>query len=228
MRDAILSIVPNTHKKKQTESDRKKQRDLRVAELSINVIPEESRRSSRSASQAILASELHEAVCLCMEKRLFMPTIGLLRSLIDTCVLGIWFLKYAKDEEIVDSVAHLSTPEIVKSCFNARDQAMFDFIFEELEGTTNQLYRDVLHPSIHGDALHVGMRLRDQKSTKTWVHECITRANVVYIYFLLQFGVKIPEELKKYINTPRVESIKRMTAMFEQPEWRGMADPLSG
>jgi hypothetical protein len=192
-----------------------------VAELSINLVPEAERRSSRSARQAILASELHEAIGLCMEKSLFMPTLALLRSLIDTCVLGIWFLKYAKDEEIVDSVAHLSTPEIVKNCFDARDQVMFDFIFEELEGTRNQLYRDVLHPSIHGDALHVAMRLRDQKSKKTWVHECIIRTNVIYVYFFLQFGIKLPKELK--VNLARV---KAMMAMFEGPEWR-MADPLS-
>jgi hypothetical protein len=42
---------------------------------------------------------------------------ALLRSLIDTCVLAIWFLRYATDEEIRDSVAHLSIPEIVKKRF---------------------------------------------------------------------------------------------------------------
>jgi hypothetical protein len=225
LRDAILNTVPNTPKK--PKDDRKKQRDLRVADLSINLIPEEGRRSSRSASQAILASELHEAISLCLENRLFMPTLALLRSLIDTCVLGIWFLKYAKDDEIVDSVAYLSTPEIIRNNFDTRDQEMFDFIFEEIQGTNNQLYRDVLHPSIHGDALHVAMRLRDQKSTKTWVHRCIVHTNVVYVYFLLQFAGKIPEELKNYIDAERVQSIKRMNAMFKEPEWQGMADPLS-
>jgi hypothetical protein len=219
---------PNAQETKTLKNDRKKQRDLRVAELSINLVPEAGRRFSRAGRQAILASELHEAICLCMDKRLFMPTLGLLRSLIDTCVLGIWFLKYAKNEEITDSVAHLSTPEIVKNCFDGTDQSMFDFIFEELQGTKNELYRDVLHPSIHGDALHVGMRLRDQKSTKTWVHECVTRTNVVYVYFLLQVAVKIPPaELENYIAPVRLESIKRMGAMFKEPEWQGMADPLS-
>jgi hypothetical protein len=227
--DAILNTVPNTQKKAKVKVDRKKQRDLRVAELSINLIPEENRRSSRAASQAILASELHEAICLCLENNLFMPTFALIRSLIDTCALGIWFLKYAKDEEIIDSVAHLSTPEIVKTCFDARDQVMFGFIFEEIQGTNNQVYRDVLHPSIHGDALHVAMRLRDKKSTKTWVHKCVVNTNAIYIYFFLQFGVdgKLPEELNKYMNAARVQSMKRLNAMFEKPEWRGMADPLS-
>lgn len=210
------------------KTDRKKQRDIRVAELSINLVPEAERRYSRAGRQAVLAAELREAICLCMQNRLFMPTLGLLRSLIDTCALGIWLLKYAKDEEIADSVAHLSTPEIVKNCFAGTDQSMFEFIFEQLRGTKNELYRDVLHLSIHGDALHVGMRLRDQKSKKTWVHECVIRTNVVYVYFLSQMAANIPPaELKDYIAPVKVESIKRMGAMFKEPEWRGMADPLS-
>jgi hypothetical protein len=106
-------------------AERKKTRDLRVADLSIKLIPEEDQRASRSAAQAILASELHEAICLCLQNRLFMPTLALLRSLIDTCVLGIWFSKYAKDTEVVDSVAHLSTPEIVEKQFDKPDRAMF-------------------------------------------------------------------------------------------------------
>jgi len=53
-----------------------------------------------------------------------MPLTALLRSLIDTCVLGIWFLKYAKDEEVADSVAHLSMPEMVKSRFLAEDRML--------------------------------------------------------------------------------------------------------
>jgi hypothetical protein len=44
-----------------------------------------------------------------------MPLAALLRSLIDTSVLGIWFLKYAKDEAITESVAHLSTPDLVRT-----------------------------------------------------------------------------------------------------------------
>jgi hypothetical protein len=47
---------------------------------------------------------------------------------------------------------------------------MFAFVFEEVRETD---YRDVLHPSIHGDALHIAMRLRDGNSKKMWVHKRI-------------------------------------------------------
>ena len=145
--------------------------DRRIASLSLDLIPQENRRTSRSLSQALLAGELHDAVILCLKESKLMPTAALLRSLIDTCVLGIWLLRYAKDEEVPDSVARLSTPEIVKNVFVGIDQNMFAFVFEEVKGTDHQFYRDVLHPSIHGDALHIAMRLRDEKSRSTWVSQ---------------------------------------------------------
>ena len=105
--------MSNTQKSKQV--DRRKRRDQKVADLSISLVPKEDQRSPRSLNQALLAGELHDAVFLCLKDKKLMPLAALLHSLIDTCVLGIWFLKYAKDEEITDSVAHLSTPEIVKT-----------------------------------------------------------------------------------------------------------------
>ncbi|WP_058186187.1 hypothetical protein [Terracidiphilus gabretensis] len=192
----------------------KKKRDERIADLSINLIPKERRREVRAANQALLASELQEAVRICLENDLLMPTPTLLRSLIDTCVLGVWILKYAKDGEVTDSVAHLNTPALVKEQFKDRDQQMFDFMFEKVKGTENELYRDVLHPSVHGDALHVAMRMRDKESEKAWIHRCIVHTNVVFSYFLLQFKGKLPPELNEALTGSGLESVKKMNALL--------------
>jgi hypothetical protein len=138
-------------------SDRRKKRDQRVAALSINLVPKTDRRSVRCLNQALPAGEVHDTIFLCLKDGLVMPPAALLRSLIDTCVLGMWLLNYAADEEISDGVAHLSTPEIVQKHFASEDQRMFAFGFEEVHGTDHQFYRDVVHPSIHGDALHIGI-----------------------------------------------------------------------
>jgi hypothetical protein len=55
-----------------------------------------------------------------------------------------------------------------------------------INATDHEFYRDVLHPSIHGDALHLAMRVRDQASKRTWVHKCLFHAN--YVHMLLQFA----------------------------------------
>ncbi len=104
-----------TKKKLSPGEERRRKRDTRVAALSISQIPKENQRSTRSLNQALLAGELQDAIILCLKDNKLMPLAALLRSLIDTCVLGIWFLKYAKDEEIIESVAHLSTPDLVRT-----------------------------------------------------------------------------------------------------------------
>jgi hypothetical protein len=96
-----------TKKKLSPGEERRRKRDTRVAALSISQIPKENQRSTRSLNQALLAGEPHDAIILCLKDNKLMPLATLLRSLIDTCVLGIWFLKHAKDEEITESVAHL-------------------------------------------------------------------------------------------------------------------------
>jgi hypothetical protein len=118
--------------------------------------------------QALLAGDLRDAIVL-TKRREINAHSSPLGSLIDTCVLGIWLLKYAKDQEIADSVAHPNTPDIVMNTFKGQDQSMFAFVFEEVRGTDHQFYRDLLHPSIHGDALHIAMQLRDEKSRRTRV-----------------------------------------------------------
>lgn len=209
-------------------ADRRKKRDQRVAASSITLVPVANQRSARSLNQALLAGELHDATVLCLKERLVMPTAALLRSLIDTCVLGIWFLRYATDEEIRDSVAHLSTPEIVKKRFVNEDQRMFAFVFEEVRGTDHQFYRDVLHPSIHGDALHIAMRLRDDNSRKTWVHKCIFHANHVYTHFLLQLAQsgQVPAHLHEYFKNESTKSLQAMAALLKHPDWQGVDEHL--
>jgi len=104
-----------TKKKLSPGEERKRKHDTRVAALSISQVPKENQRSTRSLNQALLAGELHDAIILCLKDNKLMPLAALLRSLIDTSVLGIWFLKYAKDEAITESVAHLSTPDLVRT-----------------------------------------------------------------------------------------------------------------
>jgi hypothetical protein len=87
---------------------RKRNRDRRVAALSLDLVPAQNQRAIRALNQALLAGELHDAIALCLQSNLLMPLAALLRSLIDTSVLGIWLLKYATDEEVSDSVALLA------------------------------------------------------------------------------------------------------------------------
>ena len=210
-------------------ADLRRKRDQRIASLSLDLIPQENRRTTRCLSQALLAGELHDAIILCLKESKIMPTAALIRSLIDTSVLGIWLLKYAKDEEVPDSVAHLSTPEIVKNVFVGKDQNMFAFVFEEVKGTDHQFYRDVLHPSIHGDALHIAMRLRDEKSRRTWVHKIIFHVNHVYVYFMLQFAESglVPPQMHEYFKNESVKSLQMMTTLLNHPDWKGTDQHLS-
>jgi hypothetical protein len=209
--------------------DRKRKRDRRIASLSLDLIPQENRRTIRSLNQALLAGELHDAIILCIKESKSMPTAALLRSLIDTSVLGIWLLKYAKDEEVSDSVAHLSTPEIVKNVFVGKDQSMFAFVFEEVKDTDHQFYRDVLHPSIHGDAMHIAMRLRDEKSRRTWVHKVIFHTNHVYVHFMLQFAESglVPAQMHEYFKNESLKSLQMMTTLLDHPDWKGTDERLS-
>lgn len=210
-------------------ADRRRKRDRRIASLSLDQIPQENRRASRSLSQALLAGELHNATILCLKESKIMATAALLRSLIDTSVLGIWLLKYAKAEEVPDSVAHLSIPEIVKNVFVGKDQNMFAFVFEEVKGTDHQFYRDVLHPSIHGDALHIAIRLRDVKSRRTWVHKVIFHVNHVYVYFMLQFAESgiVPLEMHEYFKNENLKSLQMMTTLLNHPDWQDTDQHLS-
>ena len=159
-----------------------------------------------------------------------MPTAALLRSLIDASVLGIWLLKYARAEDVSDSVAHLSTPELVKGVFTGKDQSMFAFVFEEVQGTDHQFYRDVLHPSIHGDMLHIAMRVRDEKSERNWVHKVIFHAYDVYVHFMLQFEEAglVPLQERQYFENERQKSRQMMTALLNHPAWKDTDERLSG
>src|SRR5260370_33839749 len=102
-------------------SDRKKQRDKRVAALSLHLVPQERQRTTRIATQVLLADELHEAITLCLKERLLMPIASLLRSLIDTTVLGPWFCRYSSEDQEPESVSSLSTTELIRDRFDDED-----------------------------------------------------------------------------------------------------------
>jgi hypothetical protein len=218
-----------TKKKISPSEERRRKRDTRVAALSISQLPKENQRSTRSLNQALLAGELHDAIILCLKDNKLMPLAALLRSLIDTCVLGIWFLKYAKDEEITESVAHLSTPDLVRTIFTGEDQRMFAFVFQTVKDTDHEFYRDVLHPSIHGDALHIAMRIRDYFSRRTWVHKVIFHTNHVYVHLMLEFAKSglVPAHLHEYFKTESLTSIQMMNALLRHPAWINTDEHLS-
>jgi hypothetical protein len=208
---------------------RKRKRDGRVAALSLDLVPAENKRATRACNQALLAGELHDAMALCLKSNLLMPLAALLRSLIDTSVLGIWLLKYATDEQVRDSVAHLSAVEMVRCSFGPEDRPMFAFMFQPVKGTDHEFYRDVLHPSIHGDALHIAMRVRDQASKRIWVRKCLFHATHVYVHMLLQFAKsgKVPQEFRDYIGKESAKAICVMTTLLEHPDWKGTDEQLS-
>jgi hypothetical protein len=80
----------------------------------------------RALNQALLAGQLHDAMTACLTANLLIPLATLLRSLIDTSVLGIWLIKYATEREASDSVAHLSTADLVQQRFDQNDSSSFD------------------------------------------------------------------------------------------------------
>jgi hypothetical protein len=209
-------------------AERKKKRDDRVAAISLHRVPQTEQRYVRALNQALVAGELYDVVLLCANASKFMPLAALLRSLIDTCVLGIWFLKYANDVEIAGSVAHLSIPEMVKMRFISKDQNAFAFMFEPVKGTDHEFYRDVLHPSIHGDGLHIAMRLRDDEATKTWVHKCLFHSSQVYIHLTLQFAESglVPANLHDYFQKESLKSLQNMEALLKHPMWQGTSEQL--
>jgi hypothetical protein len=210
-------------------AQRRRERDRRVAALSLHHLPAENQRTTRALNQALLAGELHDAIFLCLLNTLVMPVAALLRSLVDTSVLGIWLVRYATDEEARDSVANLSTLEMVEKIFGEDDKKMFLFLFEPVKGTDHLFYRDVLHPSIHGDALHIAMRIRDGASKKTWIHKCVFHTNQVYVHLLLQFAKsgKVPKEWHDYVRDESVKSIRSMDALLKHPEFLGTDEHLS-
>jgi hypothetical protein len=204
-----------------------KNRDLRIAAMSLHLAPEAMQRSSRVLTQLSLAEELHDAVGLCFENRLFMPTFALLRSLTDTHALGIWFLTYATEEEARDSVAHLSTPAIVQSCFIDIDRAVFDFIFEKVSGTENEIYRDVLHPSIHGDAMHITMRARDSEAGRVWTNKCVFHSHALYLHFLSELAKSqhgFPD-FHGYAKSEAIRSGETMNAVLTAAPWLETDEP---
>ena len=182
----------------------------------------------RALNQAVLAGQLHDAIFVCLKSNLLMPLAALLRSLIDTAVLGIWVLKYATDQEVGESVAHLSTIEMVQR-FDQEDLPMFAFIFQPVKDTDHEFYRDVLHPSIHGDALHIAIRIRDEPSRRVWVHKCLFHSNQVYVHMLLVFAKsgKIPKQWHDSIRDNSLAAIQMMDALLQHPDWRGTSEQLS-
>jgi hypothetical protein len=212
-----------------TRSDRKKRRDKTVAALSLDLVPQENRRSTRIATQVLLADELHESITLCLKEGLLMPIASLLRSLIDTTVLGLWFVKYASEDQVTGSVSDLSTTELIRDRFDDEDKKMFAFVFQPVKNTDHYFYRDVLHPSVHGDALHLAMRTRDEASRKTWTFNCAFLANSVYCHFLLQFAKteRVPDYMEEHIKQEAAKCIRWQTALLKHPQWQGTDEYLS-
>ena len=57
----------NRNSPRSARSDRKKQRDKRVAALSLDLVPQKNQWTTRIATQVLLADELHEAITLCLK-----------------------------------------------------------------------------------------------------------------------------------------------------------------
>ena len=209
--------------------NRKELRDKRVAALSIELVSPGSRRANRIANQVVLAGELHEAIALCVNRGLLMPIASLLRSLIDTTVLGLWFVKYSSEDEVTKSVSNFSTTELINDRFDDGDKKIFAFLFQPVKDTDHHFYRDVLQPSVHGDALHLAMRTRDEASRKTWIFNCSFQANSVYCHLLLQFVEtgKVPDSMKECIKEEVAKCIRWQKTLLEHPKFKGTNEHLS-
>jgi hypothetical protein len=210
-------------------SDKKKQRDKRIAALTLDLVPQENQRTTRIATQVLLADDLHKAITLCLKEGLLMPIASLLRSLIDTTVLGLWFVKYSPEDLVTQSVSDLATTELIRDRFDDEDKKIFAFVFQRVKDTEHYFYRDVLHPSVHGDALHLAMRTRDEASRKTWIFNCSFQANSVYCHFLLQFAKtgKVPAYMKEHVKEEAAKCIRWQKALLEHPQWKGTDEHLS-
>lgn len=192
--------------------------------MSVDSIPSGNQRQLRAAIQYLLARELNEAMLACLKQDLCMPLACLLRSLIDTTALGLWLLKYAPEDQLTHSVAHLSTTHLVRESFDTEDQEMFAFIFKTVKNTDHEFYRDVLHPSVHGDALHIAMRLRDETSKNSWICTCSFYAENVYRHFLCEFdrNSRVPDYMKEEIKLEIHKCTRRRLALLKRPEFEGM------
>ncbi|HEY4048289.1 MAG TPA: hypothetical protein VGM27_15610 [Acidobacteriaceae bacterium] len=175
--------------------------DARIAALSLDLIPREDRRWTRALLQFSLASDVHKAIHLCLREDLTMPLAALLRSLIDTSVLGIWLVKYADDKEAQESVEDKKTLEI-EQIFNTEDRQVFAFLYEPVKDTENQFYRDVLHPSVHGDAFHLAMRTRNEAAKRAWSMKCQNGADQIYKHFLIRLreSAIVPSDFQKKLQ----------------------------
>lgn len=209
--------------------DRKKRRDKKIATLSIDLVPPKSRRIVRIANQVLLAGELNEAITLCLKQGLLMPIASLLRSLIDTTVLGLWFVKYSPEDQVTESVSDFSTTELISGRFDEGDKKIFAFLFQPVRGTDHYFYRDVLHSSVHGDAFHLAMQTRDEASRKTWIFNCSFQANSVYCHFLLQFAKteRVPDFMKEVVKKEAAKCIRWQKTILEHPQFKGTNEYLS-
>ena len=158
-----------------------------------------------------------------------MPIASLLRSLIDTAVLGLWFVKYSPEDQVSESVLDLSTTGLIRDRFDAEDKKIFGFVFQPIQEPDHYFYRDVLHPSVHGDALHLAMRTKDEASRKTWIFNCSFQANSVYCHLLLQFAKtgKAPDYMKEHVKeaTRQMHSLAKDTALSPALESYGRNTP---
>ena len=98
---------------------------------------------------------------------------------------------------------------------------MFAFVFQTVKDTDHEFYRDVLHPSIHGDALHIAMRIRNYSSRRTWVHKVLFHTNHVDVHLMLEFAKSglVPANLHEYFKTESRTSIGMMDTLLRHPAW---------
>jgi len=130
-------------------------------------------------------------------------------------------VKYSSESHVSESVSDLSTTEVIRHRFDDEDKKIFAFVFQPVKDTDDYFYRDVLHPSVQGDALHLAMRTRDEASRKTWIFNCSFHANSVYCHFLLQFAKtgKVPDYMKERVKEQAAKCIRWQKTLLQHPQW---------
>ena len=86
-----------------------------------------------------------------------------------------------------------------------------------------------MHPSIHGDALHIAMRRRDVESARTWVHKGLFHTNHVCVHLTLQFAERglVPAALHDCFKKESLKSLQAMDVLLKHPTWQGTDEHLS-
>lgn len=87
----------------------------------------------------------------------------------------------------------------------------------------------MLHPSIHGDAMHITMRARDSEARRVWTNKCVFHSHALYLHFLSELSKRQDEfpDFQGYAQSEAIRSGETMNAVLAAAPWLGTDEPTS-